>query len=373
MPVSLEQFSRVIALIHEAGVAPERWTDALAAIVGLVDGSRASLMDIDAETSALLGIGHVGHDPANAKTYAEHYFAIDPTRAVVVAAPAFKVMTTYDNFPRRVRETHEYFDFAKRIDIGDVIGTSTAAARGRRSLLSVQRSVGAAGYGEGEKRLFGLLASHVALAKRVQGELGEAWSSSARLEAAFGKLAMAAFIADGEGRVRHLNAAASALMARHAELALRAGRLVFADPKLNTAAQLALRHAARESGRSAALPLRLGDASAELLVSPLDPGHGAVASWQLPLALVMIATPAHDEKSIAWRMQQLYRLTPAEGRIAALLALGRTVEEIARARHVSEATLRSHLRSIFSKTGVRRQAELVQLALRGGALKHDLY
>lgn len=372
MAVSLEQFSRVIALIHEAGAAPERWTDALAAIVGLVDGSRASLMDIDAETHALGGIDHVGHDPANAKTYSEYYFAIDPTRAAVVAAPAFRVMTTYDNFPRRVRESHEYFEFATRIDIGDVIGASTPAARGRRSLISVQRSVGAAGYGEGEKRLFGLLASHVALAKRVQGELGEAWSASAQLEAAFGRLAMAAFIVDGEGRVRHLNAAAGALMARQPEVGYRTGRLVFADPKLNAAVQMALRHAVRQPGRSAALPLRLGGTSAEILVSPLHQSHGTASGWQLPLALVMITTPAHDEKSIAWRLQQVYRLTPAESRIAALLALGRTVEEIARVRHVTEATLRSHLRSIFSKTGVRRQAELVHLALCGTALKHDL-
>jgi len=61
-------------------------------------------------------------------------------------------------------------------------------------------------------------------------------------------------------------------------------------------------------------------------------------------------------------------LTPAEARLAAALATGATLEQIAAAHRVTEATLRSQLRSIFSKTGTSRQAELVRLALRGVAL-----
>ena len=372
MPVDLEQFSQVIALIHEAGAAPERWTDALAAIVGLVDGARGALMDIDAQSGALLGMDHVGHDPANAKAYAEYYYAIDPTRALALATPALSAMTTYEQFPARVRAQHEYFDFATRIDIGDVVGTSTPVASGRRSLFSLQRPVGTPAYDQQEKRLFELLASHVAIAKRVQVQLGQAWSSSARLEAAFGKLAVAALVVDRDGRVLHLNTSATDLMVRNPHIAYRRGKLVFADTKLNAAFQAAVRNAVATPGRAMALRVPLGKESGEVLVAPLNPRHGLVANWEVPLALVMLVGPARDEKSIAWRLQQLYRLTPAESRVAAQLALGATVAEIAKSKHLSEATLRAHLRSIFSKTGTRRQAELVQLALRGTALRHDL-
>lgn len=372
MTLKLEQFSHVVALIHEAGAAPERWTEALAAIVGLVQGARGALMDIDAQSGALLGLQHVGHDPANAKAYAEHYYAIDPTRALALATPALSAMTTYEQFPAAVRARHEYFDFATRIDIGDVIGTSTPAAKGRRSLVSLQRSVGASAYERGEKKLFELLASHVAIAKRVQTELGEAWSANARLEAAFGKLSVGTLVVDSETRVRHLNTAATDLMVRNPHIAYRSGRLVFADAKLNAAFQAAVRNAAGAAGRAAALRVPLGKETGEVLVAPLHPRHGLVADWGVPLALVMIIGPARDEKAIAWRLQQLYRLTPAESRVAASLAMGASIADIAKAKHLSEATLRAHLRSIFSKTGTRRQAELVQLALRGTALRHDL-
>ena len=372
MPADLAQFSQAIALIHEAGLAPERWSEALAAIVRLVDGARGALMDVDVQSGALLALDHVGHDPANAKAYAEYYYAIDPTRALAMASPALQAMTNYEQFPVAVRARHEYFDFATRIDIGDVIGVGTHEAKRQRSLVSMQRSVGAPAYDQDAKRLFELLASHVALSKRVQVELGEAWAASARLEAAFGKLAVPTLVVDRDTRVRHLNAAATDLMVRNPQIAYRGGKLFFSDGRIHSAFQQAVRIAACAPGRASALRMPLGKESGEILVAPLHPRHGATAGWDIPLALVMIAGPAQDEKSIAWRMQQLYRLTPAESRVAAMLALGASVEEIAKTRRVSEATLRAHLRSIFGKTGTRRQAELVNLALRGTTLRNDL-
>jgi DNA-binding CsgD family transcriptional regulator len=371
MAVNVAQFSQVVALIHEAGAAPERWSQALAGVVALVQATRASVMDIDAASNALLGLDHVGHDPANAKVYADYYYAIDPTRALAVSTPALKAITTFESFPLQVRARHEYFDFARRIDIGDVIGASTPATSGQRSLLAVQRSVNASGFGAEEKQIFELIAGHVALAKRVQRALGEAWAATAQLEAALGKLAAAALIVDGDARVRHLNPAAIELMSRYPNIAFRSGKLLFTDAKLNAAVHSALRSAAGPVARSAALRLPLGKETGEILIAPLAPTHAGLSTWQVPLALLVVAIPAQDEKSIAWRMRQLYRLTPAESQVAALLALGASVEEITKAKRISDATLRSHLRSIFSKTGTRRQAELVHLALRGAALKHD--
>ena len=51
--------------------------------------------------------------------------------------------------------------------------------------------------------------------------------------------------------------------------------------------------------------------------------------------------------------------------------MGRSLQEIALANAVAEATLRSQLRSIRAKTGKRRQAEIVGLALAGVSLDLD--
>ncbi len=67
------------------------------------------------------------------------------------------------------------------------------------------------------------------------------------------------------------------------------------------------------------------------------------------------------------KLRQLYKLTPAESRLAALLAQGLRLEDVAADLDVSLNTVRTHLKRIFSKTGTDRQAELVRLILSGPA------
>ena len=54
-------------------------------------------------------------------------------------------------------------------------------------------------------------------------------------------------------------------------------------------------------------------------------------------------------------------LSPAESRVAVLLADGNTVRDIAVATGRSENTIRWHIRRIFEKQGMTRLVQLVQL------------
>jgi DNA-binding CsgD family transcriptional regulator len=59
-----------------------------------------------------------------------------------------------------------------------------------------------------------------------------------------------------------------------------------------------------------------------------------------------------------------YGLTPAETRVVSCLLAGRSPSESARELRVSPTTARTHLRSVFRKTGVSRQQDLLLLAAR---------
>jgi len=60
-----------------------------------------------------------------------------------------------------------------------------------------------------------------------------------------------------------------------------------------------------------------------------------------------------------------YGLTPAECRVALLLGDGHAPRKIAEMVGVTDNTVRSQIKSIFSKTGVKRQGELIRLLLSG--------
>ncbi len=59
----------------------------------------------------------------------------------------------------------------------------------------------------------------------------------------------------------------------------------------------------------------------------------------------------------------LYGLTPTEARLAARVITGERIDEAARDLGISESTARTHLKRIFKKTNVSRQAELVRKLL----------
>lgn len=64
------------------------------------------------------------------------------------------------------------------------------------------------------------------------------------------------------------------------------------------------------------------------------------------------------------RLQSDYAITNTELRILKAIAAGQSVREIADAEHRSPETIRSHLKSLYGKTGASRQADLVRFALR---------
>jgi DNA-binding CsgD family transcriptional regulator len=60
-------------------------------------------------------------------------------------------------------------------------------------------------------------------------------------------------------------------------------------------------------------------------------------------------------------LSQIFGLSLAEAKVAALMASGHASDEIADAVGVTRETVRKHLKAVFAKTATHRQAELVAL------------
>jgi DNA-binding NarL/FixJ family response regulator len=62
-------------------------------------------------------------------------------------------------------------------------------------------------------------------------------------------------------------------------------------------------------------------------------------------------------------------LTTRETEVLVLIAEGMTNQEIARAMHVSTATVKTHINNLFAKTGLKDRAQAVRYAYRHGLAK----
>jgi DNA-binding CsgD family transcriptional regulator len=94
-----------------------------------------------------------------------------------------------------------------------------------------------------------------------------------------------------------------------------------------------------------AYPARLTDSTAN-----------ALADCQ---AMVILIDPDARLPTPETNLRTVFRLTEAEARLATQLALGESLEKVADQFGIAKETARSQLKSIFTKTGVHRQAELV--------------
>jgi DNA-binding CsgD family transcriptional regulator len=83
------------------------------------------------------------------------------------------------------------------------------------------------------------------------------------------------------------------------------------------------------------------------------------------VAAVFLVDPDRRLELPLEALRQLYGLTPAEARLASLLAEGVGLPEAAAQLGITRETAKSTLHAIFAKTDTRRQAELVRRLLTG--------
>lgn len=119
------------------------------------------------------------------------------------------------------------------------------------------------------------------------------------------------------------------------------------------------------SPRAIAVPRPSRQRPVSLLIWPL-PDATEVGPDE-PVAVVFIGDPEHRGEIDPMRLCDLYGLSRAEARVAALLAQGHRLDETAQILGVAYETVRKHLKQIFSKTGTDRQAELVRMLVGGPA------
>ena len=159
-------------------------------------------------------------------------------------------------------------------------------------------------------------------------------------------------------------AANSLLEALDTQFIARAhGRLALADPVANKFLQQTLVRAAASAwiGGVMSFPVpAIADRSA--LIAHLVPVKHSAHDLFVGAIALLVATPLSAPKAPSENLLNgLFDLTPAEARVARAIIVGQTVESFSSSLGVSRETVRAQLKSVFAKTGVQRQAELVAL------------
>ena len=169
------------------------------------------------------------------------------------------------------------------------------------------------------------------------------------------------------GRIVETNDSARNLLKRNDGLYDRGGYLRAWTPSDDANLQRLLEHALPRFGRqgaSGSMTVRRPLISPRLALNICPLGDGRMDFRPLCIAaLVLVVDPLSRARIDPGLVSESLGLTPTEGHVAALLAQGKTIREIACATGRKESTIRWHLHHACGKHGISRQAELVQLVL----------
>jgi DNA-binding CsgD family transcriptional regulator len=218
------------------------------------------------------------------------------------------------------------------------------------------------------RRKMRLLAPHVRRAVLIGKTIDLKTAQTESLADTLDGLSAAMFLVQANARIVHANAAGHALLATSGFLQASGDRLMIRDPKMHGSLMDVLSAAAsggdgEVGARGVSLPLATRDGGAYLAhVLPLTSGaRQRAGSAFAAVAAVFVRKAELELPTTPEIIARHYRLTPSELRVLlAVIEVG-GVPEVAEALGVAETTVKTHLSSVYGKTGTSRQADLVKL------------
>ncbi|GLS43041.1 helix-turn-helix transcriptional regulator [Methylobacterium brachythecii] len=341
--------------IYEASVVPEAWTPVLDSMTEIAGGVGTILLAADTtdfrfiSTNGLAGF---------VESFVEQGWPDKNTRtpAVLKARHAGFIVESDVYTPEQIESDPLINQFLRPQGLGWATATAFPMTTGDTLVFSIERAFRDGPVPPEAVSILDSVRPHLGRAALISGRL--------RLERAraavetLALLGLPAGIIRRDSRLQAANTLLDALIPR----TVRDGgtRVAFADGDADDLLAAALNAASRQVPRSIPIPARDNNPA---MVAHLVPVRGVARDLFTGSAFILVLTPVemNAQAPDADLLQGLFDLTAAEARVARAIVAGETVETIILRQGVSESTVRTQLKSVFAKTGMKGQLDLVRL------------
>jgi DNA-binding CsgD family transcriptional regulator/PAS domain-containing protein len=380
---SLTEYDQLLGLIYHGPLEQQPWLGALPLLRELFDAQVASLVlrppsqqdpglilnsvrpDTDSQDQGL-----ADPDDWELTAYREEFFSLDP----FVNLPHNQVIALEDIMADGELELSDYYQqYLKPIGLFQILGVDTSEPGGMVARLRFSRRRDEARFSDDERQFLTRITPHISRAIQIYAILNRTTTERDVYAGAVSQLAVPTIILDEQARVLNANPVAQALLDEHDGVSVSDQKLRIEGRDTNRFLQEALHSIirAQQQGeasvvRAMRVPRSGNRADLGLVVRPV-PASEWSQGQSSPSVAVFISDPDSHEPASQQILSDLFQLTPAESNLAVLLARGLSLAEVSEVQSISQHTARAQLKSIFAKTGVSRQAELVRVVLKSVA------
>jgi DNA-binding CsgD family transcriptional regulator/PAS domain-containing protein len=363
---------QIIGSLYDTALEPEAWASLGPRLAGLFEAA-SFLVYVQRPHAPLAELFETNWPGQALADYAAHYFAVDCWRTEGFRQPQMSPVIGDRVVPETDFVRSEvYADLARPMGLHHMLGEWAVHGDGALCSVALHRSKQRGAFDEADARLLGTLFPHFLRSVRLRQNLQAAHSRAAIGDAALDGVATGVVVTQADGRVLLANRTAEGIAERndgfmlqacHPDRAVAAARSEDTQRLRALIASAASHLALAQAGGALHLPSRSGKRGYAVTVTPVPRTLRGLNRDRTPLALLLIADLECQPVPFDQRLVAVFGLTPAEARLVAALARGESRSAYAARACVAQSTIKTQLASVFTKLGVKRESELVRMAL----------
>ena len=362
----------VLGELYDAAMAPGGFQHFVEALCTAFDLVSAAVLTRHEGTQEIKGIWLHGMSQKSLAIYALDYARDDILAHHIRAAPiaSFYASNLDIPHPERFPESRFYREWVVPHGLAYAAGCIVLREGDWLTQVYAQRSPAQPPFTRDDMQRLNQLVPHIQRAIQMRQRFAELQLSQNFLASSLDVLAMPTLLIDEYGRAVHANRSAEQLLEGRNALWLENGHLFTRDEAVTRSINLEVSNAIRASRGIAVEPCttvqlpRRARSPLIIMIAPMqfsrsEAGQGA--------ALLFVFDPEIAPSVGVDVVRALFGLSDAEAQLAVALGSGKTLEDAAQERGTSIHTIRTQLKSIFNKTGTKRQSDLVALLLSSPA------
>ena len=367
--IQLDEFSGLVGHIYDAAVAPGEWPAVLDRICKFLDAQTAALWSYDVYDRTPPWQLEIGYDPYWMKLYTDKYLALNPYMddvARLSPGEAWAASSRAD-YPELLK-TEFYQGWLKPQGFIDTSVLMVEKSMNTITTLVNVRNADQGPYDQATIDAVRMLCPHLRRAVMIERVVREHQDRAAEYSAALDSLAAGMFLLTDKAAVVHANAAGETMLAAGSPLKKVNGRLVLVDEKANRTLREAI-SAARDGDvklgeKGASIPVRGDQGEFIVHMLPLNAARRkSVGSAEGAAHVLFVSRSDPKDTPVIAAFAERFGLTAQETRVLQSVIEAGSVPMAADILGISSSTARTHVTSIFDKTGVRRQADLLRLLM----------
>ena len=373
-----DAFNRILASLHEAMLDDAHW----AATAALID-------DACRATGNGLVVGEGAGDDAQVffakytfrgqrrqdleRQYFQLYYPLDERLPRLRQLPDSRLAHVSGLFTdAELKTSPVYNEWLQRCGARNGLNARLDGPGGSRIIWTLGDPIAGSGWGSAQIDMIQGLLPHIRQFVRVRYALAGAEALGASLSGLLDNTRLGVIHLDRRGRIVEANDPARDILRQDDGLFDRDGFLSawlpddHADLERLLGRALAAVGGQTPASGSMAVRRAPGLPPLTLHITPVGVQQTDFGRWRVA-ALVLVVDPASRPTIDARLVAEALGLTPSQSQVASMLAAGSSVRDIATATGRQENTVYKHLKQMYRKLGISRQADLVRLVLSRAA------